>query len=245
MLIEEAIEVFGHGFAFTRSFTHPYFLERVGPLWVMRDGPRKKPEYRNEEWLVYGIPTGEADAIIQANCRGRYAVCVFRTMEEPDTLLRQTWKAIAYRLQSTEMFFVHPLAKVPLANYDYAVERVTDQNMADRLAIAAGTRQIRPEHLTESPPRLRQYVALDKDEPVGWVRSIVCGESAWCSNMFVVPTHRRRGIAKALMAKMLADDRAAGIKANVLLASHVGAKLYPEVGYEPIGQLLLFKKQRR
>jgi SAM-dependent methyltransferase len=29
--IERAIEIFAHGFCFTRSFTHPYLAERVGP----------------------------------------------------------------------------------------------------------------------------------------------------------------------------------------------------------------------
>ena len=245
MQIEEAIEVFGRGFTFTRSFTHPYLFERVGPLWVMRDAPRKKPEYRNEEWLVLGTPPEEADSIIQANSRDRYAVCAFRTVLERDAPLRESWKALGYRLQSTEMFFAHTLANIPAARCDYVIERVTDQEMAEQLASAAGARQIYPEHLTESPPRLRQYVALNDGEPVGWVRSIVCGDATWCSNMFVVPTHRRLGIAKALISRMLAEDKATGLKANVLLASHVGAKLYPEVGYEPIGQLFLYKKPRR
>jgi GNAT superfamily N-acetyltransferase len=243
--IEEAIEVFGRAFTFTRSFTHPYVLERVGPLWVMRDGPRKKPEYRNEEWLSYGVPPGEADAIIQANRRERYSLCTFRTMDEPDGPLREGWKSVGYRLHTTEMFFVHPLECVRPVTCAYPIERVSDQSTARRLATAAGTRQILPEHLAESPPRVRQYVALDSHEIVGWVRSILCGDAAWCSNMYVKPTHRRRGVGKALMSRMLADDKAAGLTASVLLASHVGAKLYPEVGYDPIGQLFSYKKVRR
>jgi hypothetical protein len=44
---------------------------------------------------------------------------------------------------------------------------------------------------------------------------------------------------------MLRDDRAAGASAGVLLASHTGAKLYPSVGYEQIGTLLLFTPRKR
>jgi hypothetical protein len=43
---------------------------------------------------------------------------------------------------------------------------------------------------------------------------------------------------------MLADDKARGAQANVLLASHAGAKLYPAVGYETIGKLLIFGPPR-
>jgi hypothetical protein len=43
---------------------------------------------------------------------------------------------------------------------------------------------------------------------------------------------------------MLRDDRAAGAKANVLLSSHAGAKLYPVVGYEHVATLLLFNPRR-
>ncbi|MHB8636114.1 MAG: GNAT family N-acetyltransferase [Fimbriimonadaceae bacterium] len=244
MRIEDAIETFGCGFSFTRSFTHKYVFERVDSLWVMRDAPRTRPEYRGEEWLVYGTSPAEAEAIVQANRRGRYAVCVFRTEEEPDAPPRAGWKELGYRLQTTEMFFAHSLARIPAVKCDYEVLRVVDETMANRLAKAAGSRQICPEHLTESPPRLRQYVALDEGEPVAWVRSIVCGNAAWCSNMYVRSTHRRRGIAKALMARMLADDKLAGLTANVLLASRVGAKLYQEVGYDAIGRLLVFMKIR-
>ncbi len=87
---------------------------------------------------------------------------------------------------------------------------------------------------------MRQYVALDEEMPVGWVGSVVVGDHAWCTNMFVAPSHRRRGIARALLTRMLADDSASGAQANILLSSHTGAKLYPTVGYQEIGELLMF-----
>ena len=40
-VLQHAIEVFARGFCFTRSFTHPYLAERLGKVWVVRDGPRK------------------------------------------------------------------------------------------------------------------------------------------------------------------------------------------------------------
>ena len=47
--MQRTIEVFARGVCFTRSFTHPYLAERVGGVWVMRDGPGKRGDYRREE----------------------------------------------------------------------------------------------------------------------------------------------------------------------------------------------------
>jgi predicted acetyltransferase len=63
--------------------------------------------------------------------------------------------------------------------------------------------------------------------------------------MYVSPPFRRRGIARSLLCQMLHDDRAGGAQTAVLLASHTGAKLYPVVGYEQIGTLLLFTPKKR
>jgi predicted acetyltransferase len=63
--------------------------------------------------------------------------------------------------------------------------------------------------------------------------------------MYVHPVFRRRGIARAMLCRMLQDDRAGGAQNAVLLASHAGAKLYPVVGYEQTGELLLFAPKER
>ena len=103
--------------------------------------------------------------------------------------------------------------------------------------------QILPEHLTEYAP-LRLYAAFAADKPVGRSRSIVVGDSTWVSNVYVYPAYRRRGIGKAMLVKMLQDDRADGAARSVLLASHTGAMLYPTVGYELIGKLLLYTPRK-
>ena len=55
-------------------------------------------------------------------------------------------------------------------------------------------------------------------------------------------THRDggAGIGRALLSKMLRDDRARGSKCSVRTASHTGALLYPHLGYERIGTLFMF-----
>jgi GNAT superfamily N-acetyltransferase len=243
-LLNQALETFARGYAYTRSFTHPYLAEQVGPVWVTRDGPRKNDDYRTEEWIAYGVPPAEVDRIAREHTRGRYAICAIRAYDDPMAPLREGYKELGYRLNTTEPLMVHPLAEIPEFEAPAEIQRVTTRELADRLTKAARSRQILPRHLNGTDPLLRQYVALVEGEPVGWVRSIVVDDATWCSNMFVKPEYRRRGIAKAMLGRMLRDDRDAGARRAVLLASHAGALLYPVVGYAQIGTLMLFTPLR-
>ena len=74
--IEFAIEVFVRGHSAGRSRTFPYEVSRVGPLWLMRDAPRKNPrDYRKEEWIAHDADPREVDAIVRKQTRGRFFVC--------------------------------------------------------------------------------------------------------------------------------------------------------------------------
>jgi GNAT superfamily N-acetyltransferase len=241
MALERAIEVFVHGFAFTRSFTHPYLAEQIQPgVWVLRDAPRARSDYRGEEYVAASISAAALDALARRHTRGRFRICVMQSIAESDAPIRAAFRALGYRLMTTESLMLHRLASLGPVAGSYPVVRVTTEAQAQLLAQAAGSRQILPEHLAVDPAPMRQYMALDGGTPVGWVGSVVVGDCAWCTSMFVVPSHRRRGIARALLIRMLADDKAMGAQANILLASHAGARLYPTVGYETIGKLLMF-----
>jgi GNAT superfamily N-acetyltransferase len=243
-VVQRAIEVFARGFAFTRSFTHPYLADRVGKLWVVRDAPRKRGDYRREEWIAYGVSPKKIDQVARKHTRGRFAVCAIYGVHESDQSLRTDFKALNYRLGSTEAVMVHDLKRIPRFDKPVEITRVTTEDMAERLNAAAKSRQLLPEYLARDSP-LRQYVALVDDKPVGWVRSVDVGHATWCSNMYVEPKFRRRGIARAMMSQMLRDDHASGSKLAVLTASHAGAKLYPAVGYKQIGTLMVFTPKKQ
>ena len=238
-VLHHAIEVFARGFCFTRSFTHPYLAERVGEIWVVRDAPRKRGEYRREEWIAHGVTPELIDETARKHTRGRFAVCAVYGVDESDQRLRTGFKALNYRLGGTEPIMVHELKRIPCFDSPVEIVRVTTADLAERVNKAARARQILPEHLAKDSP-LRQYAALDGDKPVGWVRSIDVAHATWCADMYVIPEFRRRGIARAMMAQMLRDDRANGSELAVLTASHTGAKLYPIVGYKQIGTLMLY-----
>ncbi|HMO26255.1 MAG TPA: GNAT family N-acetyltransferase, partial [Tepidisphaeraceae bacterium] len=149
------------------------------------------------------------------------------------------YKSLGYRVQTTEPFMTHSLQRIPRFDAQVRIERVCTPELLERLNRSAGRAMIRREHL-ECPKQIRVYAALDGDKPIGWVRSIMVGNTAWCASVFVQPSHRRRGIARAMLVRMLRDDRAAGANASVLLASHTGALLYPVVGYRSLGTLIMF-----
>lgn len=243
--LSRAVTVFTEGFTFTRSFTHPYQARRFGSLWVMRDAPRKKAaDYRREEWVATDEPPAKVHATLRARHRGRHALCVIVRAGHDDVKVRAAYKALGYRLASTEAFMVHDLRKIPRVASPAQVSRVRTPELADAINQAAGWSQILPDHLQAAAP-LRAYVARSDGQVVGRVRSVHCAEGTWCADMFVLPAHRRQGIGSALLSALLRDDRKHGAKRAVLTASHAGAKLYAAMGYRLTGTLLFFNPPRQ
>jgi hypothetical protein len=170
--LEFAIEVFVRGHSTVRSRSHPYDVDRIGPVWVMRDAPRKNArDYRKEEWVASGVKPAELSRIAKSHTRGHYFLCDLLAEGVSDSELRGGYKALGYRLLATEGFFVHDLACVPTRPGDVVIKRVRDAEMAARFGKVTRTRPISSELLTEAAP-FRQFVALDGQEIVGRVRSV-------------------------------------------------------------------------
>jgi GNAT superfamily N-acetyltransferase len=242
--MEFAIEVFVRGHSAGKSRTFPYEASRVGPLWVMRDAPRKNPrDYRKEEWIAHHVAPEEVDAVARRHTRGRFFACVMVDDGEHDEATRSAYRRLGYRLLATEGFFVQRLARIPKSQPPVSIERVRTPERATQLGKVTRTRPIADSLLGNDAP-FRQYVALDGEDIVGRVRSVDAAGATWCADMYVSPSHRRRGIGRALLCRMLRDDRARSSKCSVLTASHTGALLYPRVGYERIGTLLMFAPRR-
>ena len=118
------------------------------------------------------------------------------------------FKALDYRLMTSEPFMIHRLRRIPRVAAPVTIRRVRTPELAARLAKAARSRQILPENLGDEAPQ-RQYVALIDGAIVGWVGSIAMEDATWCQNMFVQREFRRRGIARAMLCRLLRDDRTA------------------------------------
>ncbi len=240
MTIQKAMEVFGTALATVRSFTYPCEYAQLGQLSVTRDTPFRMKGGRVEEFFGVDLPAKNAVAELRAYEPRRFYLCSVVPAGESTMESKDDFKSFGFRLLRTEAFMVRdlglPIEEVPGLG---RVERVEAMEVADKWARAAGSRQILPEHLGSDDAPIRGYLVADEGKPVGWVRSVRSAGEMYVSNMYVLPEYRRKGIARALMTRLLLDDRRLGASHSVLLASLSGSKLYPLLGYEQIGTLLL------
>ncbi len=239
--MERAIEAFVRSYCFQRNFTQPHFADRVDGIWRLFDEPG--PKARREEFVAYRLKPNKVQQLASKLAQGHYCLTAIHGQGESGEALRDEYKALGYRLNGHTAIMRHPLKRIPRVPSPVPIQRVSTTTMADKLARAARRRQILPEHLVPNPPK-RSYVALVDDQVIGWVSSVVDRDATYCADMYVAAAHRRQGIARSLMAKMLRDDRAGGSKQAVLLASQAGSKLYPVVGYERIGTAMVFTPRR-
>jgi GNAT superfamily N-acetyltransferase len=242
MTLEKAVHVFVHGFAFTRSFTHPYLISKRAGLTVMHDEPRERE--RNPEYVVVGMSLDKGWQALQKAGFSRGGVCIMCGVDEDLGRVRDAYKSFGLRFARSEPMFIADPADAPIYKAPLPVVRVDSSELAERVKRAARTRQILPEHMGREDT-LRLYAAINGRSAVGWVKSIPVDDCAWVSNLYVDKAMRGKGIGRALMSTMLQDDAAHGVRHSVLLASGAGSRLYPHVGYERIGTLMMFIPAKR
>lgn len=128
MTVEEAVTVFARGFAFGRSFTHPFVATHVVPgLWVLSDAPRRVGEYRGDEVIAYdtdrhGLGAEDVHALARRHARARFTLGVVRDQATADggadggadssgadSGARAAFKGLGYRLIATEPLMVRDL----------------------------------------------------------------------------------------------------------------------------------------
>lgn len=246
--VGEAVQIFLRGFSVGKSLTHPYLCEPIDQLWALRDAPRRNPRnYRKEEWVAYGVEPRKVDAVARRHTRGRFFVSAIENGDQPSETLKSAYKELGYRLIGTEPLFVHRLKRIPRPPAPVEIIRLNSKSspaLVTEFAKVTRSKPLSPEYLSADAP-FRQYVAIDGKQVIGWVRSVKALDSTWCSHMEVVARHRRRGIGTTLLAKMLRDDRTYKSRRSVLLASRLGALIYPRVGYEQIGVLRIYAAGKR
>lgn len=239
MELARAIVAFSHGFAFTRSYTHPYVVEHMHGLTVMHDTPGRYDGERNPEYIVLDMtPRAAAKALRACGCV-RGGVCVIEGPEADLDRSKEAYKRYGMRLLRREPFFAVRTNGAQVYESPVAIERVATLEQAEMLNKANRRRQILPEHLGREDT-VRLYAAFEGGVPIGWVSSVPAPTANWVSNLYVAVAHMGRGIGRALMSHLLQDDLAHGVEWSVLLASGDGARLYPHLGYERIGTLQLF-----
>lgn len=245
VITTELIETFVQGHTFTKSRTHAYRAERIDDLWKMSDAPRKNAAmYRKQEWIAYGQLPKAVHSVVSHRSQGRYFLSVLIDRGASLEETRDAYKALGYKLLSSEFLFSHQLSRIPRRESPAEIRVMRTTN--DAMLYAAEARmRLMPEEFLSPNSVWRHYLAWVDKKIVGWVSSIrtTTGRN-WVSNLVVRESFRRQGIGSALLATMLRDDRKLGAQGSVLLASHTGALVYPGLGYQERGTLLILAQRR-
>lgn len=111
---------------------------------------------------------------------------------------------------------------------------------------AMGSKLIPERELEVDDAAVRLYGAYVEGQAVGVVKSVPFRNlnACWVSGLGVLADFQRQGFGRELMQTMLHDDQRLGFRHSVLLASKLGAMLYPTLGYETLGTLSLWVPQR-
>jgi GNAT superfamily N-acetyltransferase len=97
---------------------------------------------------------------------------------------------------------------------------------------------------SKAPRELRRYGArLDGDDAAcaAWVRT---GDDCAVYMVACLPQAQGRGLATALMRRMLADAKAEGCTTTTLQASKPGYPIYRRLGYRDLGALEMWERRR-
>lgn len=238
----EAAEVFVRGFGHVRSMTYPYGVTVESDVWLLRDEPDREKSRAAE--LTAIEPTVEqigARVATASPTLRRWMLCHLEP-EDPDAPRSKppappAFRDAGYQRRRIEPFFVADPTLAP--RFDGPVVRVCTPDLAERTRLAnSGRRQLLPGDLETDDATTRLYAALDGKDVVGWVSSVRVGTvGSFVANLSVAASARRRGLGRALMSAVLADDARFGVRASVLTASNDGSRLYPHVGYRQIATL--------
>lgn len=214
------------------------------------------PENRSEVRTAAGIPVVHRDedgsvadeffvrdeppaAVLAAIAAYGPAPSHLITLTQSPGAALAAYRAAGYAEHAAETLMARPLADLPPRNPRYTVTRATPDDFAWLNAHdPAGRAWLTLSQLQH--PRLRHaFIALD-GRPVARVRSYqLDAQQSYVTHLYTAPTHRRQGLARALMAQLLHDAAAAGERWSLLVASAAGRDLYAALGYRACAQLTL------
>jgi GNAT superfamily N-acetyltransferase len=237
-ILSEATDAFVAGWSAIKRLTGPFEVKRLGKAYLAFD-----PTGRRRGELIAARLSGSELVRAAAGVDGRFAISAIYPQGEDLDARKDSFRKLGWRLLATEGLFVHDLKKLPPA--DRRVQRA--RTAADLARVAKVVRR-RPASLgvdDVDDAEIRLYEANVGGKTVGWVKSVRAGRDGWVADLKVLESHRRKGLGRALMARLLADDARLGRRRSVLLASHAGAMLYPQLAYRQIGTLMLLMPGRR
>jgi GNAT superfamily N-acetyltransferase len=92
---------------------------------------------------------------------------------------------------------------------------------------------------------IRLYVGRLGGRPVAAAELCLAADAAGLYSVCTLESERRRGFGTAMTARPLLDARAEGVAYGVLQASDQGQRVYPRLGFRPLGRYAEYKPPAR
>lgn len=230
---------------FISGFTDTAFARRAarrfraGPLEAVHFAEGEVSGTPFAEFFAYGCEPAEALAAVAAS---RPPPRHYLTVLEDRSGLREMIERGGFRLDDTETLMALKLAaaSLPEPAWDVSVVRTAEEAEWHNANDPQGMRWALPDNLAD--PRMRHYAVVRDGRLLARGRNfhLDAGHS-YVSRVYTAETQRGQGLARALMARLLADDRARGARWSVLTASLMGEPLYRRLGYQALGTILIFE----
>ncbi|MFM8359675.1 MAG: GNAT family N-acetyltransferase [Verrucomicrobiota bacterium] len=231
----------------------PAEVVRRGPWWLVREcDPAERPA-RREEWFAWDLSPAEAAAELEGLApagRGRPVLSLFTPGPAAGGRAAAREAPRGYRRAGREFLMEWEVAGGGgetarggggAGSRDRRVRRVREPGEALRIAGANRGGLISLAQLTARRPVVHLYAVWEGGCPVAWVRWLRLGyRAAYVANLWTEPAFRRRGLATALMRRVLAEARRAGVRHLGLSATRAGRAVYARLGFQDAGMLQTF-----
>jgi GNAT superfamily N-acetyltransferase len=236
---ENAWALFIAGFTDTAFARRAATRFRAGPLEAVYFAEDEITGTPFAEFFTYGCDPAEALAAVAASQPPSHH---YLTVLEDRPGLREIIERGGFRLDDTETLMALDLAATPLPAPAWEVSVVTTAEEAEwhNANDPQGTRWALPDNLAD--PRMAHYAIVRDGRLLARGRNFhLDAAHSYVSRVYTAEIHRGQGLARALMARLLADDRTSGARWSVLTASRMGEPLYARLGYRALGTIFIFE----
>lgn len=206
----------------------------AGPLELLRFDDPARPGGPFDEFFARACDPAEALAALAA---ARPVAEHYLTALDDRPGLLEGYRRGGYRLSHSEQLMARALSDPP-APPDAPVLLARDPDQAAWLNAhdPQGLAWIQPDNLAD--PRTAHYALIADGRPAARGRCQQLDRAhGYVSRVYTAEAYRRRGLGRALMRRILADEHARGARWSVLSASAQGVGLYAGLGYHSLGTL--------
>jgi ribosomal protein S18 acetylase RimI-like enzyme len=235
---EGAWDTFIEGFTGTAYARRVGTRFRAGPLDAVRLFDEDQPGEPFEEFFARACAPAEAIAAVTA---ARTLAEHYITALDDRPGLVAAYADGGYRLIHSEALMLCDLAASEPEEPGHEARLVRDAAEAERLnaSDSQGITWILPENLADD--RMRHYVVSVDGKLAARGRNLrLDAARGYVSRVYTAEAYRRRGLARALMRRLLADEQERGARWSVLTASGMGQGLYAELGYRALATIHIF-----